>query len=96
MRNARHLIPIIPVLDDRFGGVGSDKAVVLPQERMNAASAVAATAQVRFVRIPDIDIDFTQGPFWVTHIPRLVANALYDPLVGLREPDAPRQTPESF
>lgn len=46
-----------PVFDDRSGDVDCIAAMVALQKQRNAASAIAATGQVRFVPIPGIQAE---------------------------------------
>jgi len=53
---------MLALLNVRFGDLRCGAAVGLPQLQKDAASAIAACAQVRFVRIEDLGIERSERP----------------------------------
>ena len=55
-------LPVLMRLNSRFGENHRIIEFLVPNSRKNAASAIAASAQVRFVRIADIGVRCSEGP----------------------------------
>ncbi|MEO0697901.1 MAG: hypothetical protein AAFY84_17600 [Pseudomonadota bacterium] len=53
-----------PALNDRSGDIGCNVAMCAPHVRSNAASAISAAAQVRFVRILPVRARRSEGPVY--------------------------------